>query len=99
MSDLAWSTGSTFKERPVICEKTKNKLLICLQHFLAGLVIDWWNITNELGGVAYCYYANWGKAPLLFDNNHEKNPIQKPIFEYINSLNNTVNTAFRKRVT
>tara|TARA_B100001094_G_C18172654_1_gene796041 strand:+ start:1309 stop:2034 length:726 start_codon:yes stop_codon:yes gene_type:complete len=68
---------------------TKNKLLICLQHFLGGLVIDWWNITNELGGVAYCYYANWGKAPLLFDNNHEKHPIQKPIYKYINSLNNT----------
>jgi len=58
----------------------------CIQHLLCGLVIDWWNITSEQhGGIGYCYYSNWGKKPLLFNNNKNQKVITKPVFTYINS--------------
>lgn len=35
-----------------------------IQHLIAGLILDYWNITsNDHGPVAYCYYGELGKKP------------------------------------
>lgn len=35
-----------------------------IQHLIAGLILDYWNITsNDHGPVAYCYYGQLGNKP------------------------------------
>ena len=54
-----------------------------LQHLLSGLVIDYWNIDqNMMGPVGYCYYADWGKKPLKYDKHHFVKVIPEAPFTY-----------------
>jgi len=46
--------------------KDKNDIIFYkIQHVIAGMIVDYWNITNKLhGGVAHCYYGNFGDRPI-----------------------------------
>ena len=46
--------------------KDKNDIVFYkIQHVIAGMVVDYWNITNKLhGGIAHCYYGNFGDKPV-----------------------------------
>ena len=36
-----------------------------IEHVIAGMIVDYWNITSGLhGGVAHCYYGNFGDKPI-----------------------------------
>jgi hypothetical protein len=36
-----------------------------IEHVVAGMIVDYWNITGGLhGGVAHCYYGNFGDRPI-----------------------------------
>ena len=36
-----------------------------IEHVVAGMIIDYWNITASLhGGIAHCYYGNFGDKPI-----------------------------------
>lgn len=54
-----------------------------LQHLLCGLVFDYWNIDKDIiGSVGYCYYADWGKKPLKYDNKRNLKIIPEAPFTY-----------------
>lgn len=53
-----------------------------LQHMICGGVVDWWNLDpNKVGGIGYCYYANFGEKPktLCKYNLKKQNRIMLPI--------------------
>ncbi len=52
-------------------DKDKNDIMFYkVEHTIAGMIIDTWNIKSELhGGRAYCYYANEEKKPVKTDPN------------------------------
>ena len=45
-----------------------------IEHVVAGMIVDYWNITGGLhGGVAHCYYGNFGDRPI----NNNKQGVDK----------------------
>ena len=55
--------GGSFPHRHA---KDKNGIMFWkIEHVVAGIIVDYWNITSKLhGGIAHCYYGKFGDRPI-----------------------------------